>query len=109
MTLSLSKFRKDSPKETTEKIGEIDFTLDTTTHCYVAELDGIDIPGETRMRICVSCTPQGYFYMTVFQDGSNAINFATALKNYAHAMIQFRSGYYLNIHIEREKLQRTEA
>jgi hypothetical protein len=84
------------------------FTLDTTKHCYFAEFDGIDIPGEPRMRICVSCTQQDYISMTVFQDGSNIINLVAALKNYAHAMIQFRSGYCLDIHVEREKLRRVQ-
>jgi hypothetical protein len=92
MTLYLSKFCKDSPGK---KIGEVDFTFDTTKHCYFAEFDGIDIPREARMHIHASCNQQGYFSMTVFQGGSNVINLAAALKNYAHAMIQFRSGYYL--------------
>lgn len=110
MTLYVSKFRKDAPEETTEKIAELDFTLDTTKRCYVAEYDGIEIPGESRMRLHVSCTdPQSYLSMTVFQDGSNVINLVAALKNYAHAMVQFRSGYYLDIHVEREKLQKAKG
>jgi hypothetical protein len=31
------------------------------------------------------------------------------LKSYAHAMIHFRSGYYLDIHVEREKIQKTRT
>jgi hypothetical protein len=110
MTLFLSKFQKDAPNETREEIGEVDFALDATKHCYYAEFDGIDIPGETPMRICISCTdPQAYLSMTVFQDGSNVINMVAALKNYAHAMVQFRSGYYLDIHVERDRLRKADA
>jgi hypothetical protein len=108
MTLYLSKFRKDSPEDTSEEIAEVDFTPDATKGNCSAEFDGIDIPGEARMRIHVSCNQQGYFSMTVLQDGSNIINLVAALKNYAHAMIWFRSDYYLDIHVEREKLQRTQ-
>ena len=109
MTLIVSKFKKDSPKETREKLCEVDFVLDTTTGCYVAEFEGIDIPGEARMRIGVSCTDQAYFSMALVRDGNNIINMAAALKNYVHAMIHFPSGYYLEIHIERERLQRAET
>jgi hypothetical protein len=110
MTLYLSKFRKDAPEKTTEKIAELDFTFDAAKHCYFVEYDGIEIPGEGRMRLYVSCTdPQSYLSITVFQDGSNIINLVAALKNYAHAMVQFRSGYYLDIHVERERLQKAEG
>jgi hypothetical protein len=108
MTLYLEKFLKDSPEDTSEKIGEVDFTMDSTKHCYFAEFDGIDIPGEARMNIRISCTQQDSISMNVFQDGSNVINLVAALKNYAHAMIQFRSGYCLDIHVEREKLQKVQ-
>src|ERR1043166_9375597 len=95
---------KDAPEET-KVIGEFDFTYDK--RCYLAECDGIQIPGESRMRLHVSCTdPQSYLAITVFQDGSNIINLVAALKNYAHAMVQFRSRYYLDTRVEREKLQK---
>jgi hypothetical protein len=110
VTLVISKFRKDSPKETREKLCEVDFTFDTTTRSYAAGFDGIDIPGEARMSIQVTCTePAAYFSMAVLQGGNNIINIAAALKNYAHAMIYLASGYYLEIQIERERLQKAGA
>ncbi len=110
MTLHLSKFRKDSPAETTEEIVEMEFTHDLTNHCFSAEFDGIQIPGEPPMSIGVTCTdPHGYLSIVVFRNGSNIINLTAALKNYAHAMIEFPSGYYLDIHVERERLQKAPA
>lgn len=107
MTLYLSKFRKDNPAATTEKIADMEFTLDQTKHYFAAEFDGIEIPGEPTMRIDVTCTdPEGYLSMVVFRNGSNIINLTAALKNYAHAMIEFPSGYYLDIHVERHQLQK---
>ena len=110
MTLNISKFRKDNPAETTEKIVDMDFTHDPAKHCYLAEFDGIQIPGEPPMRIGVTCTdPHGYISMVVFRNGSNIINLTAALRNYAHAMIEFPSGYYLDIHVERERLQKAPS
>jgi len=110
VTLVVSKFRKDSPKATREKLCEVDFTFDTTTRSYAAGFEGINIPGEKQMSIQVTCTePAAYFAFVVLQDGNNIINMAANLKNYAHAMIYFPSGYYLQIHIEREKLQKADT
>jgi len=107
MTLYLSKYHNENPEQTTEKIAEFDFDYNTANRCYEAEFDGIEIPGQKPMLIHISCTdPQAYLSVVVFEGKTDVFTFVAALKNYAHATLRFPSGYRLDVHIEREKLQK---